>query len=465
MLCLVFFRVTLDSQVHNISKCGKFDPCEHRDAVQYVKENINVTFENFKFETFEDLQELRNFIHNTVYNNVSYDLNYSIIDGKRFNIEDRAFLYINNYTNISFGNAIITKFRMPILIFRNGRDSTFFNLTIENCSIDHKIGLIQIAISKAIFENVTISNCLSSKCPIILVASSNFLVENLTFSDNQVLHEYNIPLIYVLNSIAEFSLSSIQNNDSPSSPLISAEYFAMIGIWDCIFKSNEATHLFYIDSSYSYLNFTNSSFIDNTAIIAQIPKNSNFTIKNSSIIESFSPDSPLFIVETSFVVLQDSRFYKNNAISFLKSISNSSIQITEILVKKNIFTENFINLPYNTTISMNNSVIKSIITKSIIFSQDGEILIDNINISKLNGKMITCNSTILNISNSNFAFDQKDLITGDSFNTTLSNLTFTNKTIINVEKHFYSYTIFIISNIIFCLLFVFYIYRFSRKPK
>ena len=405
MLSFLVLRVSV--KLNNQStKCACDNPCNSEESLQYIGNNSQITILDNQISTLEELNDFHNYFKKVSHNLTEINCNGIIIDGAKWAKKNSpAFLYHDNVSNFSFGNCTFINFNSPIFSIRRSINTTFFDISIINCSTEKEIGLLQFAISHLTLYHFIISNCTANKCAIILISSCNLYYYQSKFTNNCIVHDLKTPLIYGLNSIIEFEDSYINDNFSPNCSLFASDFIGHIAFTNTTFYNNNHISLLSLDSSYTTLEIANSSFLSNKGTILNSPSVSDIEINNTILLDNNAFDNSLIIAQKSYFKIINLTTQNNNGKFFFKFVSKTKCIINNYTsIDDSALT--MIYAKNSEKLWMFNSYFYDTTTESsLIHSQNTRLKVDSVNFSQPSKTVIEVENTTATILSSNFFFN------------------------------------------------------------
>jgi hypothetical protein len=173
------------------------------------------------------------------------------------------------------------------------------------------IGMLIFGVGKCKLDGCNLTENSVERTSMIGMFSTHLYLNMTVIERNWVAHDSRQALMFAVNSVCEYTNTTIRWNHSPFAPLHQFEFRSCFGFWNCTFSENKHPELLLCDGTCEF-NFTNTTISENMGSVLTTGLESIVTLNESDVRNNFSGDLPLFDIPGSlFLVVRPCRFVEN----------------------------------------------------------------------------------------------------------------------------------------------------------
>jgi hypothetical protein len=237
------------------------------------------------------------------------------INGSRFSTAGLAFIVVQSASDSRIHRFHFTGFCTTIACFRTVEKGVISESVFSRNHIDGGIGMLIFGVGKCKLDGCTFTENSVNHSSMILMFSTHLYLNMTVIERNSAVHNSRQALMFAINSVCEYTNTTIRHNHSPFAPLHQFEFRSCFGFWNCTFEENKHRELLLCDGTCEF-NFTNTTVFRNMGSFLTTGLNASITFNESAIIDNFSGDMPLFDIPGSqFLVLHPCYFRDNKGAS------------------------------------------------------------------------------------------------------------------------------------------------------
>lgn len=322
---LIFSKELFASYSGDDNICSISIPCSYK-TVESKLENGDLLFifDKYIAESHEiyDLRRLFNF---ALSKNVLICSENATINGSLYESKDLSFLMLQSGTDSRIHCFHFTCFRSTIICFRKVERGVISLCTFSSNRVLGGIGMLVFGLGRCKIEDSSFVENIIVNTSLLVMSSAYFYLENIIIERNFVNHESRQALLYSINSVCEYTNTTIRNNHSPSAPLHQLEFRSCFGFWNCKWENNHHHEIILCDGICEF-NFSNNFIFGNHGSFLTVTDKALVTFNDTNFINNFSGDRAMFdIFGGTFVVQGNAIFEDNCAYVFVDLHGNSSI--------------------------------------------------------------------------------------------------------------------------------------------
>jgi hypothetical protein len=233
------------------------------------------------------------------------------VNGSRYSSVGQSFIVVQSAADSRIHRFHFTGFRTTIACFRTVEKGVISESTISRNHVVGGIGLLVFGVGKCKLDCCNLTE--NSVCNTSLIGMfSTHLYLNLTFIErNYVVHNSRQALLFAINSVCEYTNTTIRGNHSPFSPLHQFEFRSCFGFWNCTFEENKHPELMLCDGTCEF-NFTNTTIVKNMGSFLATGLNSSVSFNESLVEYNFSGEMPLFDIPASQFIIFHPCVFRHN---------------------------------------------------------------------------------------------------------------------------------------------------------
>jgi len=313
-----------------------------------------------------------------------------------------SFIVVQSASDSRIHKFHFTGFKTSIACFRTVEKGVISDSTFSHNYIVGGIGMLMFGVGKCKLDvcNITENTILNTS---LIAMFSTHLYLNMTWIErNYVQHQSSQAMLYAINSVCEYTNTTIRRNSSPWAPLHLFEFRSCFGFWNCTWEENHHHEILLCDGTCEF-NFSNNTIINNFGVFLSASANSIVSFNESIIINNFSGDRPLFDIPGG-------NFFTFHPISFIENSGKSLIDLSGlpgvIQVKyasfiKNKFLDSMLIATNNSRVHLSNSSFyENIVSNGSLNIQSSILRIEECNFSRnrpYSLKMSDSRSLIINV--------------------------------------------------------------------
>jgi hypothetical protein len=293
--------------------CHILSPCTFEKAASLAKPQDIVFVKGSYMEDPAELIKLQTLFNSVLANGAVIMSENMTINGSRLESPDLSFIVVQSASDSRIHRFHITGFHCTITCFRTVEKGVISESTFSGNHVTGGLGMLAFGVGKCKLDGCIFSENSVDHSSMILnqnLMFSTHLYLNLTVIErNSVVHNSRQALMFAINSVCEYTNTTIRQNHSPFAPLHQFEFRSCFGFWNCTFEDNRHPKLFLCDGTCEF-NFTNTTVARNHGSVLTPGLNSSVTFNESWVIDNFSGDLPLFDIPGSqFLVLDPCVFW------------------------------------------------------------------------------------------------------------------------------------------------------------
>jgi hypothetical protein len=297
--------------------CHILSPCSFTKAVLLVSMGDIVFVKGSYIEDPTELEQLRILFNAALAEGAVVMSNNMTVNGSRYSSVGQSFIVVQSAADSRIHKFHFTGFRTTIACFRTVEKGVISESTFSRNHIVGGVGLLVFGVGKCKLDCCNLTE--NSVCNTSLIGMfSTHLYLNLTFIErNYVIHDSRQALLFAINSVCEYTNTTIRYNHSPFSPLHQFEFRSCFGFWNCTFEENNHPELMLCDGTCEF-NFTNTTVMNNMGSFLATSLNSSVSFNESWVENNFSGEMPLFDIPASqFIVFHPCVFRNNVGLSIV----------------------------------------------------------------------------------------------------------------------------------------------------
>ncbi|OHS99387.1 hypothetical protein TRFO_34156 [Tritrichomonas foetus] len=359
--------------------CHLLQPCSFERVVKKVRPKDIIFIKGDYIGEPDDLEKARVLFNSALAQGVIVASDNMTINGTKLQNVGFSFIVVQSTEEPRIHSFHFTGFSCSIACFRTVEKGVISNSYFTHNHVKGGIGLLSFGVGKCkLDECVLVENTVLNSSLISMFSTHLYL--NMTLIErNFVKSNSRQALLFAINSVCEYTNTTIRFNSSPHSPLHQFEFRSCFGFWNCTFEFNKHPETMLCDGTCEF-NFTNTTISNNMGSFLTTSVHSVVSFNESSIINNFSGDRPLFYLPGSeFYILHPCFFIENHGTSILDTRGMKSlINLTNAQFIGNNVDEFVIGVDESSKVVLNNCKFKeNFALKSSIYSKKSYLEIQN----------------------------------------------------------------------------------------
>lgn len=326
------------------------------------------------------------------------------INGTKYNSNSLAFIIVQSTADSRIHNFHFTGFSCSIACFRTVEKGVISNCYFTHNHVKGGIGLLSFGVGKCKLDECVLTENTVLNSSLITMFSTHLYLNLTIIERNFVKSISRQALLFAINSVCEYTNTTIRYNSSPHAPLHQFEFRSCFGFWNCTFEYNKNPEIMLCDGTCEF-NFTNTTISHNMGSFLTTSVRSVVSFNESLIIHNFSGDRPLFYLPGSdFTIFHPCLFIENHGLSIIDTTGlRSKVNIKNGLFKRNRVLTYVIGFDDNSKIEINDSKFNdNMASQGTIYSKKSTLIISNSSFIKNRDSVVKINRGKSYISNSNF---------------------------------------------------------------
>ncbi|EAY16334.1 hypothetical protein TVAG_359420 [Trichomonas vaginalis G3] len=395
------------------AKCSIDNPCSYKSVILKAKQYDHVIFNDTYILQNVDLLEFQFTINTLIENSVkvSGSDQITIINGTFLKPKTDYFVIAREGCKLFyFANFEFTGFKHPVMVVNGVEFANMKNVTFKKNMLDNNFCIALWTVSYLNISNVKFSENAVNYTAVLFISTAVIMGDNFIFERNYGEHLGHDCLLRLLNGYLLVDNIIIRDNSANDAPLTYLDCRTGVLFSNLTLERNYHPELFLCDGK------CNFSFIDckiqgNRGVILETTGEAYAELVNTSLINNFSPDEPLFYLPNgTFGFENDSMIIGNHGKSFIDMPDEKSqIYIINSTFESNSWDSYAFGCGYNGNITIRNTSVHSDFSKFSTFNvETGLIDLDNFTSIYNYNSLVNITSGNLTVLNSNFT-DEKEI--------------------------------------------------------
>lgn len=319
--------------------CHILSPCSFKYAKKQIEKGDIVFMKDKEICNSDELESLKDLFNYGLSKGATFVSKNMIVNGTNYIEKSISFIVVQDAIDSRIHGFYFTGFHSTISCFRTVERGVFSNCSFVKNHIIGGFGLLCFGVGKCKMEDCYIAENSVYNTSLISMFSTHLYLNMTIIENNNILHKSKEPLLFAVNSVCEYTNTTIRYNSSPYSPLHKFDFRSCFGFWNCTFEYNKHPEILLCDGTCEF-NFTNNTISNNMGIFFAASENASVTFNESEIINNYSPDMPLFYIPGGSFFINHPCIFKNNiGASLIDTRGDKSF----IDINKGIFINNQMN--------------------------------------------------------------------------------------------------------------------------
>ena len=390
----------------NNTFCHLLAPCSYEIASKIVKSQDFIFIQDSKIETSEDIERARLLFNQALAVGATVASENTTINGTNYKPVGLSFIVVQSADKSRIHFFTFTGFKTPILCFRHIEEGVISSCTFVRNSVVGNIGMMLFGVGKCKFDYCYIAENTVANTTLIAMFSTHLYLNMTVIERNYVEQNTRQSLLYAINSVCEYTNTTIRNNASPFSPLHQFEFRSCFGFWNVTWENNHHPEMLLCDGTCEF-NFSNNTIRNNQGVFLSTSQNSVVTFNESEFYNNFSGDKPMFDIPGSeFVVFQPAVFKDNAGKSFVDTRGGkSNLKMDYAQFIGNRFDESIVAVDSESSVRISQCKFQdNLAAGGTFFGNSSKIRIDHSTFAKNHGTSINLTNCDTSIEGNLFAY-------------------------------------------------------------
>lgn len=397
--------------------CAIFTPCSFASAINKTKKDDIVYIKGDYIGDPVDLEQARVLFNEVLAKGAMIMSDNMTINGTFYRPVGLSFIVVQSASNSRIHQFHFTGFRHSIACFRTVEKGVISLSTFSNNHVEGGIGMLAFGVGKCKLDECNLTENSIQNSSLIEMYSTHLYLNMTLIERNYVLHESRQALLFGINSVCEYTNTTIRRNSSPFSPLHQFEFRSCFGFWNCTFEENRNTEFMLCDGTCEF-NFTNNTIQNNMGSILTTSPNAVISFNESEIINNFSGDLPLFDVPgAEFYIYHPCNFVGNRGSSIIDTRGlASTLSFRKAKFKLNSASDAIINVDSSSNVLIRESrLIDNSAPEGAIKAEDSNINLESTKFSRNSYSTFQFRNTTSIIENCRFKYNSGQLQSNRGF--------------------------------------------------
>ena len=381
------------------SFCHALAPCSFEKAAEQINPQDFIFIQGSKIEKTEDLEKARVLFNIALGKGAIVTSDNLTIDGTNYKPVGLSFIVVQSAEECRIHKFTFIGFNTPILCFRHIEKGVISSCTFMHNHVVGNIAMLMFGVGKCKFDECYIAENTVTNTTLIAMFSTHLYLNMTNIERNYVDHDSSQSLLYAINSVCEYTNTTIRNNASPFAPLHQFEFRSCFGFWNCTWENNHHHELLLCDGTCEF-NFTNNTIRNNQGTFLSTSTGAVVTFNESWFYNNFSGDKAMFDIPGSeFNVYAPAVFRDNAGKSFIDTRgAKSNLKIDYAQFLGNRFDEAVLAADSNSSVRLSQCEFKdNLAAQGTLHVNQSNVRIDHSLFQKNHGISINltdCNSNI-----------------------------------------------------------------------
>jgi hypothetical protein len=297
--------------------CHILAPCSFDVARRIVATGDIVYVKGSYIGESDDLEQLQALFNAVLAEGAVIMSDNMTVNGSNYRHSKEAFIVVQSAADSRIHRFHFTGFETTIACFRRVEKGVISESTFSRNHIRGGIGMLVFGVGKCKLDFCNLTENSVDHTSMIGMFSTHLYLNLTIIERNWVTHESRQALMFAINSVCEYTNTTIRHNHSPFAPLHQFEFRSCFGFWNCTFEENKHPELMLCDGTCEF-NFTNATVTRNMGSFLTTGLNSSVTLNDSVFQNNFSGVVPLFDIPGShFLIVQPCKFLDNVGVSLV----------------------------------------------------------------------------------------------------------------------------------------------------
>lgn len=396
MIFILFWNFVISSEYYteingaDTDICHILSPCSFSRMAALAKPKDIIYVNGQTIEEPDDLEQIRDLFMIALSKGAIITSNNMTINGTKFRKSAISFIVVQSTTDSRIDHFHFTGFSCSIACFRTVEKGVISNSYFTNNHIIGGIGMLSFGVGKCKLEECVLSKNTVLNSSLITMFSTHLYLNLTIIERNFVKSTSRQALLFAINSVCEYTNTTIRYNSSPYAPLHQFEFRSCFGFWNCTFEFNKHPETMLCDGTCEF-NFTNTTISNNMGSFLTTSIRSIVSFNESTIIHNYSGNRPLFYLPgSSFYIYHPCSFVENHGFSLIDTTGlKSIINISKGIFRRNKVLNYMIGVDDGSKIELMNTKFSDNISPSgLIYSKKSITIISNSTFSRNRDKAI-----------------------------------------------------------------------------
>lgn len=393
------------------AKCSIDDPCSFKTILQTVVHTDLVVFNDTYIIQNLDLIEFQFTVNTLIEKGVRIQGSdqITIINGTFLRPKTDYFIIARDGCKLFyFANFEFTNFKYPVMVINGVNNSLLTNITFKKNMLDNNFCIALWTVSYLTIDNIVFSENAVNYTAVLFVSTAVVNGTNFTFERNYGEHLGHDCLLRLLNTFFLVDNTTIRDNSAGDSPLAFMDCRAGLYLQNFVLERNYHPELFLCDGKCNF-SFINAVIQGNRGVIIETTGEAYAEIVNSTVLNNFSPNEPLFYIPGGVVGLENNTMISGNHGRCFVDMTDdkSQIYVQNSSFLQNSFDEYSFGCGDNGNITLRNVTIsKDFAPQGSFRVHQGLFDVDNITSTYNFGSLLNLTSGNLSLLNSHFSYEK-----------------------------------------------------------
>ncbi|EAX87180.1 hypothetical protein TVAG_472500 [Trichomonas vaginalis G3] len=406
----LFLSLSLSKEIYakvnglNNSFCHLLAPCDFINAANQVAKGDYIHISGSSIEEADDLDKIRVLFNVALGRGAIVTSNNMTINGTNYRENGVSFIVIQSAAESRLHKFHFTGFKTSIMCFRKIDQGVISMCIFSHNYVVGSIAMLMFGVGKCKLDECYLAENTVTNTSLIAMFSTHLYLNMTIIERNFVKHDSPQSLLYSINSVCEYTNTTIRNNASPYAPLHQFEFRSCFGFWNCTWENNHHQELLLCDGTCEF-NFSNNSVQYNQGTFISTSAGSVVTFNESDFRNNFSGEKAMFDIPGSkFIVYSTADFRSNTGRAFIDTRGlKSDIQIQKAKFSENRFDESVILTDSNSTIDIYQTTFsENMANLGTIHANQSSVKIHHSQFTKNHGTAINVTDSISSIDANHF---------------------------------------------------------------
>lgn len=384
--------------------CHMLSPCSFSRVKDKIKPKDIIFVKGNYIGEPDELEQIRELFDVALSKGAVITSDNMTINGTKYESNSLAFIIVQSTSDSRIHNFHFTGFSCSIACFRTVEKGVISNSYFTHNHVKGGIGLLSFGVGKCKLDECVLTENTVLNSSLITMFSTHLYLNLTIIERNFIKSTSRQALLFAINSVCEYTNTTIRYNSSPHAPLHQFEFRSCFGFWNCTFEFNKHPEVMLCDGTCEF-NFTNTTISNNMGSFLTTSVRSLVSFNESLIIHNFSGDRPLFYLPGSdFTIFHPCLFIENHGLSIIDTTGhNSKVNIKNGFFQRNKAQTYLIGVDDNSKMEINDSKFNdNMALQSTIYTKKSTLIISNSSFIKNRDSVVKMNRGKSYISNSKF---------------------------------------------------------------
>lgn len=388
----------------NNTFCHALAPCDFENAASQVQKGDYIHIAGSYIDKEEDLNKIRVLFNVALGKGAIVTSDNMTINGTNYKQYGVSFIVLQSAAESRLHKFHFTGFKTSIMCFRKIEQGVISMCTFTHNYVIGSIAMLMFGVGKCKLDECYLAENTVTNTSLVAMFSTHLYLNMTVIERNFVEHDSPQSLLYAINSVCEYTNTTIRNNASPFAPLHQFEFRSCFGFWNCTWENNHHQELLLCDGTCEF-NFSNNSIQYNQGTFLSTSAGAVVTFNESEFRNNFSGDKAMFDIPGSqFIVYSTAHFKGNSGKSFVDTRGlKSKIDIKHAKFSSNRFDDSVIMADSNSTVDITlTSFSENMASLGTIHVNESRVKIHHNDFTKEHGTSINATNSVSNIDSNHF---------------------------------------------------------------